>query len=91
VPRPTSGKHRNSSSRSNLKTPLEMQEKMENAWVLVSTDPLNSAFLDGGVAHLPCRRPSALRQRRATLEVLFDLLRVLAERALCAGVAPVAT
>jgi hypothetical protein len=32
----TSGKHRNSSSRSNMKKPLKMQEKMGNAWVLVS-------------------------------------------------------
>jgi hypothetical protein len=51
-----------------MKTPLETQEKMENAWALVSRnvwpphtppgtakDPLNSAFLDG-VLLRPCMR-----------------------------------
>jgi hypothetical protein len=41
TPRHTSGKHRNSSSWSNMKRPLKMQEK----------DPLNSAFIDGGGPH----------------------------------------
>jgi hypothetical protein len=60
----TSGKHRNSGSRSNMKTPLKMQEKMGNAWVLVSRNvwpphtPPCTATIDGGSTELHPRDPT---------------------------------